>query len=62
MSNNLTDDIHCFYEISRNKKIFAVCDRNGNYATSPISHLEAVEYLKKRKLYGKPVASDYFVI
>lgn len=48
---SLEESIHCYFELEKNRKIFVAHDKNGNYATSPISHKEAAEYLKKRSSF-----------
>ena len=42
-------EIHCYYEKQNQKIVYVVHDKNGNYATSPISHQEATKYLRMRK-------------
>ena len=41
--------MHCYSEKKENKIIYTVYDKSGNLATSPKSHLEAINYLNQRK-------------
>lgn len=38
------------YKFNRCGLVYVVIDKKGNIATSPISHEEAVKYLKRRKI------------
>lgn len=42
------EEFHCLLEIEKNKKVFVVHDKYGNYATSPYSYQEAKTFLEGR--------------
>lgn len=50
MDNGKTfeEEFHCLLEIEKNKKVFVVHDKYGNYATSPYSYQEAKTFLEGR--------------
>lgn len=47
--DTIDENFYCFCERKEKKLIYTAYDKNGNYATSPKSHQEAVNYLNQRK-------------
>lgn len=47
--DTIDEHFYCFCERKAKKLIYTAYDKKGNYATSPNSHQEAVNYLNQRK-------------